>query len=112
MLDVFKGDKYIGQLNPELRSYKPSMQPDHIVANRSTLREDLYVVYEGRNPDTQRPIIKAMVKPLVVWVWLGVIVLILGTGLALVPNAAPMKSPVQVSAGALAKQLQPAGAGK
>ncbi len=112
MLDVFKGDEYIGQLNPELRSYKPSMQPDHIVANRSTLREDLYVVYEGRNPDTQRPIIKAMVKPLVVWVWLGVIVLIFGTGLALVPNAAPMKSPVQVTAGALAKHMQPAGAGE
>src|SRR5258707_14063656 len=71
MLDGVKGEKYIGQLNPELRSYKPAMQPDHIVANRWTLPEDLYAVYEGRNPDTQRPLIKAVGKPLVGWGWWG-----------------------------------------
>src|SRR5262249_1737296 len=85
---VFMQRKFLTRLNPELRFFKRSGgQPDHIVANHSTLREDLYVIYEGKNPDTGHPIIKAFVNPLVAWVWIGVLVVIFGTGLALVPNA-------------------------
>ncbi|HWX53803.1 MAG TPA: heme lyase CcmF/NrfE family subunit [Verrucomicrobiae bacterium] len=112
LLDVYQGDKYLGQLNPEIRYYKPDGQPDHIVANRSTLREDLYVVYEGNNPDNGRPIIKAFINPLVNWVWIGVMVMILGTSFALVPNAAPITSPVTAPAAVPAKQMQPVGAAK
>jgi cytochrome c-type biogenesis protein CcmF len=112
LLDVYQGDKYLGQLAPELRSYKPNNQTDHIVANRSTLREDLYVIYEGKNPDNGRPIIKAFINPLVNWVWIGVMVMILGTSFALVPNAAPITSPVTAAAAVPAKQMQPVGAAK
>jgi cytochrome c-type biogenesis protein CcmF len=103
-LDVYRDGKYLTRLNPELRFFKASGgQPDHIVANHSTYREDLYVIYEGRNPDTGHPIIKAFVNPLVTWVWIGVFIIIFGTGLALVPNAAAVRAavpaPVMVSVG-------------
>jgi cytochrome c-type biogenesis protein CcmF len=85
------------------------------VANHSTLREDLYVVYEGLNPDTDHPIIKIIINPLVNWIWIGVLVIVFGTGMALVPNAAPVSVPVR-SAVAVSNMeergMQPAGAGK
>jgi cytochrome c biogenesis factor len=56
------------------------------VAIYSTLREDLYVVYAGQSPETQRPVIHAFLNPLVKWIWFGGIVVVLGTGLAMLPN--------------------------
>jgi len=107
-LDVYRDGKFITRLNPELRFFKANGgQPDHIVANHSTIREDLYVIYEGKNPDTGHPIIKAFVNPLVSWVWTGVLVIIFGTLAALVPNAAPIKSPVPAAV-AVAGESEPA----
>lgn len=97
ILDVYQDGKFLGTLYPEKRAYKPNGQPDTIVAKRSTLKEDLYVIYEGKNPTSDRPIIKAMVNPLVNWLWIGVCILIFGTGVVLVPNAAQIASPVAVA---------------
>jgi len=60
------------------------------VAIYSTLREDLYLVYAGRDPDSNLPVIHGYVNPLVKWIWLGGIVMVLGTVLALVPNRQPV----------------------
>lgn len=57
-----------------------------MVAIASTLREDLYVVYAGTNPDTNLPVIHAYLNPLVKWIWLGGAVVVFGTILALLPN--------------------------
>jgi cytochrome c-type biogenesis protein CcmF len=57
-----------------------------MVANHSTLAWDLYVIYAGQNPDTNRPIIKVFLNPLVAWIWIGVVIVIVGTLVALVPN--------------------------
>src|SRR5450631_1329002 len=95
IIQVFKGGKQIDTLYPERRFFKASEQNSTIVANRSTLQEDLYIVYEGQNPDTGRPIIKAHLNPLVMWIWIGVWVMIIGTVVALIPNAVPVRVPVQ-----------------
>ena len=57
-----------------------------IVAIESTAVRDLYVVYAGRSPDTNAPVIHAYLNPLVKWIWFGGIVVVLGTGLAMIPN--------------------------
>ena len=72
VMNVFKDGKQIATLNPERRFYKASQQTSTMVANRSTPQEDLYVVYEGQNLDTGRPIIKVHLNPLVMWIWIGV----------------------------------------
>jgi cytochrome c-type biogenesis protein CcmF len=116
LLDVYINGKFVAQLNPEERRFKASGgQPVHIVANHSTLREDLYVTFQGLNDQTGHPIIKAIINPLVNWLWIGVLVIVFGTGMALVPNAAPVtaKVPSAVAVTAMEKQgMQPAGAGK
>ncbi|HTA85567.1 MAG TPA: cytochrome c-type biogenesis CcmF C-terminal domain-containing protein [Silvibacterium sp.] len=86
LLDVYRGDKKITQLAPEKRFYTASQQPSTIVANHSTLAWDLYVIYAGKNPDTGQPIIKVFLNPLVAWIWIGVGIIVFGTGVALVPN--------------------------
>ena len=86
LLDVYKGSRKITQLAPERRFYHASQTSSTMVALHSTLASDLYVIYEGRNPDTDKPIIKVFLNPLMNWIWIGVLIVVMGTFLALVPN--------------------------
>ena len=86
LLDVYRGGKKITQMAPEKRFYAASQQTSTMVANHSTLAWDLYVVYAGKNPDTGQPIIKVFLNPLVAWIWIGVLIVVAGTGVALSPN--------------------------
>jgi cytochrome c-type biogenesis protein CcmF len=105
LLDVYRGGKKIAQLAPERRFYHASQTPSTMVALHSTLASDLYVIYEGRNPDTDKPIIKVFLNPLMNWIWIGVLIVVAGTFLALVPNLtrtparAVVSEPVLVAAG-------------
>jgi cytochrome c-type biogenesis protein CcmF len=92
LLDVFHNGKKITQLTPERRLYFPDTdhaQASTVVAIHSTLAGDLYVVFEGRNPDNDKPIIKFFLNPLVNWIWIGVGIVIFGTIIALIPNLQP-----------------------
>jgi cytochrome c-type biogenesis protein CcmF len=86
LLDVYRGGKKITQMAPEKRFYPASQQTATMVANHSTLAWDLYVVYAGKNPDTGQPIIKVFLNPLVAWIWIGVLIVVAGTAVALSPN--------------------------
>lgn len=85
-IEADKGNKQVMMLYPEKRAYPSSQENGTMVAIYSTLREDLYVVYAGRSPETDRPVIHAYLNPLVKWVWLGGVIVVLGTLLALVPS--------------------------
>jgi cytochrome c-type biogenesis protein CcmF len=88
--------------------YKASRQTSTMPYIRSGLNEDLYLVYEGLNQDTGRPILKAHLNPLVMWIWLGVWIILGGTVLALVPNA---PAPVRVPAARLVEHATPVATG-
>ena len=106
VMNVFKGGKQIATLNPERRFYKASQQTSTMPSIRSSAANDLYIVYEGQNPDTGRPIIRAHLNPLVMWIWVGVWIMIVGTVVAMIPNSVPVRvmAPARV-------QTAPAGAG-
>ncbi|HUA92197.1 MAG TPA: cytochrome c-type biogenesis CcmF C-terminal domain-containing protein [Terracidiphilus sp.] len=91
LLNVTKDGKPLFQMTPEKRAYHlgGGDQPQTMVAIHSVPTWDLYVVYEGTNPDTGRPIIKAFLNPLVGWIWAGLVVMVLGTFVALVPSLNP-----------------------
>ncbi len=97
IINVFRGGKQITTMYPERRFYKASQQPQTVPRIYPSIKQDLflvsdvYLVYEGRNEDTGRPIIKAHVNPLVPWIWTGLLIMVFGTLLALVPNAAAVK---------------------
>src|SRR5262249_3715581 len=92
VLPVFVDGRQIDTLMPEKRFYKKPKQPTTEVANRSTLREDLYVVLGSYDPQTQLVTIQAYVNPLVVWIWLGGLILALGTAVAVWPTAAERRA--------------------
>jgi cytochrome c-type biogenesis protein CcmF len=112
IINVFKGNEQITTMYPERRFYHASQQPQTLPRIYPTIKQDLflvkdlYLVYEGRNQDTGRPIIKAHLNPLVPWIWTGLIVIIFGTVVALIPNAAPIRVPVPARI-----QTAPVGAG-
>jgi len=89
VLNVYRNGKYVTQLAPEKRIYFAGTdheQASTIVALHSTAQSDLYTVFEGTNPDTGLPIIKAFLNPLIAWIWIGVAIVVLGTFIALAPN--------------------------
>ena len=85
-LEVFRNGKSEMMLYPERRFFLASQVTETMVAVESSPLRDLYVVYAGRNPDTNQPVIHAYLNPLVKWIWFGGIVVVLGTGLAMLPN--------------------------
>jgi len=87
IVEVLKGNKQIMLLYPEKRQFQGTEQAaGTMVAIYSTLREDLYVVYAGMDPETNVPVIHAFLNPLVKWIWLGGVWVVMGTFLALMPN--------------------------
>jgi cytochrome c-type biogenesis protein CcmF len=89
VLNVYRDGKYIMQLSPERRVYfagSDHEQASTMVALHSTAQWDLYTVFEGTNPDTGLPIIKAFLNPLIAWIWIGVVIVVAGTFIALAPN--------------------------
>jgi len=85
-LEIFRNGKSEMMLYPEHRTYLASRVSETIVAVESTPLRDLYLVYAGQSPETGRPVIHAYLNPLVKWIWFGGIVVVLGTGLAMLPN--------------------------
>jgi cytochrome c-type biogenesis protein CcmF len=91
---LFAYGKRVANLFPERRVYKAGQepQPTSEVAIYSTVRNDVYVVFAGATPGGKKAIIQVFYNPLTMWVWIGGIVLVIGTLIALLPNK---KTPVR-----------------
>jgi len=83
-LAVSKNGKDLGTLEPTRRFYKAAQQATAIVALRTGLNEDLYINYAAH--EGNKATLQAYVFPLVSWIWVGALVLIGGTLVALVPS--------------------------
>ena len=87
LVSVSANGESLGTMEPEKRFYKKPQQPTTEVANRSTLREDLYVVLGSYDQKSELITILAYVNPLVVWIWIGGLVLAIGTAVTAWPSA-------------------------
>jgi cytochrome c-type biogenesis protein CcmF len=86
IVEVMRDGKSLMMLYPERRFFPANKESGTMVAIYSTLREDLYVVYAGQSPENEVPVIHAYLNPLVKWIWLGGVVVVLGTIVTLLPN--------------------------
>jgi cytochrome c-type biogenesis protein CcmF len=64
---------------------------------RTTAAEDLYVILAGWNDDGSATL-KVIINPLVVWLWVGFIVFIIGTLIAMLPDPREIKAAERVRA--------------
>src|SRR5437870_4962481 len=87
-VSLFEYDKKVANLFPERRVYKAGSEPQPTteVAIYSTVKNDVYVVFAGATADSKKAIIQVFYNPLTMWVWIGGIVLVIGTLIALLPN--------------------------
>ena len=71
--------KFIYRTHPEM--------PTTEVAIRMTPKEDVYAIMSTVDPETERATFRVIVRPLVMWIWIGTLVLIFGTFIAIFPTA-------------------------
>jgi cytochrome c-type biogenesis protein CcmF len=77
-----KGGKNIAVLRPERRLYRNPEQPTTETAIRSTLLEDVYVILAAVN-DNGSATFRVYINPLVSWIWIGGVIFVLGTLVAM-----------------------------
>ena len=83
---VLRGDEQVGTLVPGQNFYRAGQDPSTEVDIHHTLREDLYLIFLGLDPQTGRVTLKAYINPLINWIWIGGGVLILGSWFAMLPD--------------------------
>ncbi len=93
VIDVSKDGRFLATMRPERRYFYASRQDTTEVAIRPRLGEDIYLVYAGTSTEGQKPVIQAYINPLVTWIWIGSVVLVFGTLVALVPSKVKLIHP-------------------
>ncbi|HWH79407.1 MAG TPA: cytochrome c-type biogenesis CcmF C-terminal domain-containing protein, partial [Candidatus Binatus sp.] len=90
---VFHNGRDEGILNPALKFFPSQQSPIGRAVHQSSLSEDIYLILSGFSEvDRNQATLKVLVRPLVIWMWIGGFVITLGTLICI----APMKStPVQ-----------------
>lgn len=89
LLQVKRNGAVIGAISPAMNFYNTVAgrdQPTNEIAIRMGLNEDLYVVLAGWEGAGESASFKAYVNPLMSWMWIGGIVMILGTLVSVWPH--------------------------
>ncbi len=93
-VDTVSG-RHVTKLSPAKFVYKKAPEaPTTEIALHPSLRDDLYVVVGMVNPATKAATLQIHVNPLVVWIWLGIVVMIFGSVVAMWPEPAKERSRV------------------
>ena len=100
VVSVWRDGRQIATLTPEKRFYKKPQQPTTEVAMRPTLTEDLYLVLGSYDEESGLVTLLAYVNPLVSWIWIGGVIMALGTTVAMWPTLAERRAPAYALGGA------------
>lgn len=85
-VSVTRDGRALARLTPERRFYLASEQPSTEVAIHSSLSRDIYLVLAGYEEGTAGVVFQVYHNPLVAWVWIGSLVLTLGTIICVLPD--------------------------
>ncbi|MEW5984847.1 MAG: heme lyase CcmF/NrfE family subunit [Acidobacteriota bacterium] len=97
---VSEDGKALGTMYPARWFFrKHEEQPTTEVAIRRTVAEDLYLVMPAYELKDQSMSLQVVVNPLVNWIWAGFGIMVLGTGIALLPERAFAFAQARVAAG-------------
>jgi cytochrome c-type biogenesis protein CcmF len=109
VLDVYENGEYLGQLAPRIDYYYDSQQNMTIPGQRSTLRDDLYVLLVNWEPvGASGATFKIFVNPLVNWLWLGSFLFLAGVIIAAWPEKETERVAVRARARVPQKQTSAA----
>ena len=91
---TYNQGEFIGELTPGKYFHHNYEQPVTEVAIRSTPVEDLYVILIGWDEDGTTAF-KILVNPLVIWIWIGGAVFVIGVLIAFWPERREQPTPRQ-----------------
>jgi cytochrome c-type biogenesis protein CcmF len=94
-LSVSHNGQPVGNIYPTHEYFVVQEQPMTIPDKRSTLADDLYIIIGGWENNGETATFKVYINPLVNWIWLGGIVMMLGSLVAAWPT--PQERTVSVS---------------
>lgn len=83
---IFNSARRVAEMRPSKRFYSSEQQPIGTVDVRSTPREDLYLILSSFTRDGASATVKMLIRPLVMWIWLGGAVMALGALVAIWPD--------------------------
>jgi cytochrome c-type biogenesis protein CcmF len=103
VLDVSRDGRHLTTLRPQLNFHTNWDQPQSEIAIRSTPRSDLYVILAGIRAGSDEAVFRIHHNPLVVWVWTGAAIAVIGGLIALLlrPRTAALGPPTDVRSQAL-----------
>ncbi len=90
-LTVMKNGKKVSEELAQKRYYFASEQPTTEVAIHSAFTEDLYIIYSEISSGN-RAVINTYVNPMILFVWLGGLVMVIGSLIAMVPDSLSNRS--------------------
>jgi cytochrome c-type biogenesis protein CcmF len=83
---VLNSNRQVAEMRPSKRFYPSEQQPIGTVDVRSTPREDLYLILSSFTQDGASATLKVLIRPLVMWIWIGGAVMGLGALVAIWPD--------------------------
>jgi cytochrome c-type biogenesis protein CcmF len=83
---VLNSNRQVAEMRPSKRFYAAEQQPIGTVDVRSTPREDLYLILSSFTQDGASATLKVLIRPLVMWIWIGGAVMALGAFVAIWPD--------------------------
>ncbi len=93
VFQVSRGGDALGQLSPALKFFPTQKSPIGRAVFHSTLKEDLYLILSGFSEVEQnRATLKVLIRPLVLWIWIGGAVMTLGTLMTILPMGRGMRT--------------------
>jgi cytochrome c-type biogenesis protein CcmF len=96
-LTITKAGQPLGMLFPAKNFYPQQDQPATEMAVRSTPLEDLYLILAGYDQDGTASL-KVIINPLVMWLWIGFGVLVLGSLVCLYPDPREERAVARIQA--------------
>ena len=83
---VFHNGNDEGVMNPALKFFPSQQSPIGRAVHQSSLSEDIYLILSGFSEvDRNQATLKVLVRPLVVWMWIGGFVIVFGTLICILP---------------------------
>jgi cytochrome c-type biogenesis protein CcmF len=101
---LLRGSKVVGHLEPTQHFYQSSDEPVPTPSVHSTLARDVYVNLMAFQENGSSATLRVLVEPMVIWIWLGGLVVCVGAGIALWPRRRRATQPAAAQAAPIEKQ--------